>query len=303
MEEIHRLKEIYKNKGLSGVMRGIKDFAVFNTPILSRYFAPISTFGLNQGTSLILNCAYSRYISRDTSGTNVYDLEWDVLIVLDTVRPDWVREVIDDFERLYYDRSIRSVGGRTIEWVSRTFSESSNCDDQTFYIHGSKFGTRASNYEDVEEKWVKTDELKHTYASAEKVTNEAKRYFQDTVDQKTIIHYCQPHYPVFTEDETGVGTIEETRRGAQYVYSKHGSLEGSEYALDKVREYHIRNLKYVLEYVDDLIESIDDKRVLITGDHGQMMGDRGIVGHPPGLSNDSVREVPLVKVRNDKSKP
>lgn len=294
------MKELYGEQGLHGIKRGIRDFVIHNTPILSRYLPPIAEFGLHQGTSLILNNAYSKYISRDTSGTNVYDLEWDILIILDTLRTEWVLEVIDDFEFLNYDQSYRSVGGRTIEWVNRTFSEASHCDEQTLYIHGSKFGTKASNFENVEEKRVETDDLK--YPSAEKITDEARNHLRYTDSEKIIIHYCQPHYPVFTEDETGVDTIKETIHGSQYVYNKYKHLESSEHALDKVREYHIQNLNYVLKYVSTLIRSIeDDKSVLITADHSQMMGDRGIVGHPAGLSNNSVREVPLVKIENNQN--
>jgi len=59
--------------------------------------------------------------TRTTIGTNVFTREWDVLILLNTCRVDALREVAPEYDFNEEVNSIRSVGGRSPEWVAKTF--------------------------------------------------------------------------------------------------------------------------------------------------------------------------------------
>ena len=61
--------------------------------------------------------------SYQTIGTNVFERDWDVLILLDTCRVDALQEVAPEYEFLGEVESIWSVGGGSAEWVARTFDE------------------------------------------------------------------------------------------------------------------------------------------------------------------------------------
>ena len=55
-------------------------------------------------------------------GTNVYERDWDLLVVLDACRVDALREVADEYEFITEVESMRSVGSTSFEWLNHTFS-------------------------------------------------------------------------------------------------------------------------------------------------------------------------------------
>jgi len=56
-----------------------------------------------------------------TVGTNVFDLEWDLLILLDTCRVDALTQLRDELAFVDAVGSIRLTGGSSPEWIARTF--------------------------------------------------------------------------------------------------------------------------------------------------------------------------------------
>ena len=59
--------------------------------------------------------------TKTTIGTNVFSQDWDVLILLDTCRVDALREVASEYDFISDINSMRSVGGSSPEWISKTF--------------------------------------------------------------------------------------------------------------------------------------------------------------------------------------
>jgi hypothetical protein len=75
--------------------------------------------------------------SRYTIGTNIFDEDWDVLIILDTCRFDALRELEDEYDFISSVDSALSVGGSTFEWTARTFDEMHINDiNTTGFING-----------------------------------------------------------------------------------------------------------------------------------------------------------------------
>lgn len=56
-------------------------------------------------------------------GTNVFEREWDLLIILDACRVHTLREVSQDVPWLDSVGAMRSVGSMTPEWTLKTFTE------------------------------------------------------------------------------------------------------------------------------------------------------------------------------------
>ena len=54
-------------------------------------------------------------------GTNVFDREWDLLVVLDACRVDALRAVADEYDFLDGVDSMPSVGSTSFEWLNHTF--------------------------------------------------------------------------------------------------------------------------------------------------------------------------------------
>lgn len=56
-------------------------------------------------------------------GNNVFDYDWDLLIVLDGCRVDTLRECAGDYGVLGSVDSTLSVGSSSMEWIEKTFTQ------------------------------------------------------------------------------------------------------------------------------------------------------------------------------------
>ena len=80
---------------------------------------------------------------KTTIGTNVYSLDWDVLILLDTCRVDALEVVAPEYKFLSKIGSIQSVGGASPEWIAKTFVDKYEADIQnTAYLSANVFTQR-----------------------------------------------------------------------------------------------------------------------------------------------------------------
>lgn len=61
-----------------------------------------------------------RASSRRPLGTNVFERDWGLLVVLDTCRYDALAAVADDYDFLDDVSAVTSVGGSTREWRANT---------------------------------------------------------------------------------------------------------------------------------------------------------------------------------------
>ncbi|TKX39417.1 hypothetical protein EXE51_00635 [Halorubrum sp. CGM5_25_10-8B] len=70
---------------------------------------------------LLYEGAFLSVTSRYPIGTNVFELDWDALIILDACRVDALAELAPEYEFLEGVDSIRSVGSSSFEWMNQTF--------------------------------------------------------------------------------------------------------------------------------------------------------------------------------------
>jgi hypothetical protein len=65
-------------------------------------------------------------------------------------------------------------------------------------------------------------------------------------------------------------------------------------------EVYRENLRIVLDYIEEFIESVDGKSV-VTADHGELLGDSKLqrYGHPEGVYLPELRIVPWLSVESE----
>lgn len=246
-------------------------------------------------------------------GTNVFSLDWDLLVLLDTCRVDALRAVADEYEFLEDVGTLTSVGASSPEWIARTFTEeyadeientaylSANGNAETVlerdapatdpgylthglldrfdYVHTDRLGRleKLWTYEPVGE------EGPHGHVEGATppryVTDRAIDLLRTESFDRTILHYHQPHNP----------------------YAARAMAEGRElhdyelhFRLDPARawESYMDELRYVLDDVALLLENVDAERVVISSDHGEGFGECGVYGHPIGSLHPKIRTVP-----------
>lgn len=257
-----------------------------------------------------------------TIGTNVFDREWDVLIVLDTARVDALQLVADEYDFIQEVGSIWSVGGASAEWLARTFDESHKVE-----IHNTAFLSAQSHVQEIlDSKVQESDEGRPLPLKALRLMpsvdiddlgkveylfnfetigeegpfghtdgNTPPRYVTDrgiAVGRehdfdRLMLQYHQPHTPWFSR------ALKEDRELKYYEYDWWNYYyETSD--IKSIWEAYMSDLRFVLDDIELLFKNLDAEKVVITADHGEAFGEYGILGHKLGSLHPKVRKVPWI---------
>lgn len=249
-------------------------------------------------------------------GTNVFERDWDLLIVLDACRVDALRELEDEYEFLNVDDSIVSVGSTSFEWLNHTFDKNHQAKiEQTAHVTGNgytervfenngytgnaaiPFGpskydvVRSNDFGYLEELWrADFDESSEWMVGSGNVARIHPRYTTDRAirasrehdTDRLIVHYMYPHTPYPLADNPGLQDPFEPLRA--------GTLSKAE-----VWDGYLDNLRFVLDEVEMLLENVDAESVVITADHGEAFGEYGLYWHFIGCPLPVMRQVPWVE--------
>ncbi|MFD1633359.1 PglZ domain-containing protein [Haloplanus ruber] len=249
-------------------------------------------------------------------GFNIYDYEWDALVILDACRVDALRQVANEFDFLDTIGSKWSRGSTSKEWLDNTFVEKHRSKvAQTAYVTANSFARKlqwdkldrldyvlcsgstlaSSNFL---EGLVKSDQLSasdflyfdslwdrmvgessHHEIHPKVVTDRAIDAGRNTDCDRLIVHYMQPHHPFIYKDQ-----LDDLHQNPfQYLDSQD--------ARNKVWNAYIENLRFVLDYVSTLLDNLNAKKVVITSDHGELFG-KYLKTHPVGVMHPNLRKVP-----------
>lgn len=149
------------------------------------------------------------------------------------------------------------------------------------------------------------------------IHNLTSNAIQEYPNKRVIAHFMQPHTPYLGKKAERLrervekeGLVVQWPQDEDDKYSiesenvvpslKQAAIKG--YISDaELKEVYIENLKYVLDYVRDLVQNTDGK-IVITSDHGDYLGEYGKIGHPKYEYSEILRKVPWVTI-NSKDRP
>lgn len=227
--------------------------------------------------------------------TSIWDQEWDMLIVLDSCRPEWVRQVVSEYDFLESVDTIYSVGSHSIEWIDKTF-RFANPDvlTETVYITGNHYAHRIKNADFSIFENLNGYSGEFPAPPAHIITDRTVDICRENDWERCIVHYMQPHKPFLRrsgKDRREVKIANEWSKGHQlYHHYFNGSISKEE-----LINGFINNLRYVLDEVSILLDNVEAPKTIITSDHGQALGERFIWDHHPGVKIDSLKEVPWIE--------
>jgi hypothetical protein len=248
-------------------------------------------------------------------GTNIFEREWDALIVLDACRVDALYEVADEYGFLSEIEKVTSVGSMTPEWVSHTFTnEYSDEISQTGYILENPLARQALagkqntgvdalpigplSYDIAGEdsfdyfeltcsaEFASSSEWTIGEGDGERVhprytTERAIKAGRSRNMGRLIVHYNYPHEP-YPKAE---GSLSKPIN----------SLSTKEINSEQVWEDYVNNLRLVLDEVEILLDNLSADNVVITADHGEAFGEYGFYQHIMACPIPCVRQVPWVR--------
>jgi len=248
--------------------------------------------------------------SRYPIGTNIYERDWDALLVLDACRVDALEAVADEFDFITDIGSIWSRGSTSQEWMAQTFTgEWRDEIADTIYLVGNGFAKQTFEeggrpilefnplsfpaFDVVDAADFKL--LKGIWnAHDDRLGNVPPRYVTDrAIDlgrnesaERLIVHYNQPHTPYLAD------AIDNDNTPSSLESDPFPPLRCGELSREKAWAMYLDNLRLVLGEVELLLENLNAERVVITADHGEAFGEWGQYGHPNASPLPAVRKVP-----------
>ena len=221
----------------------------------------------------------------------IYETKWDILIILDACRCDSFFNVAYPILKqhkfnIIEAKCVISEDTCTLEWFAKTFNKP--LKDVVYLSNNPLIGLNlivspvskisvdpkqifASIIEVHKWSWREVGFF-YTY-HPEELNKLALAYILSKSSIRLILHYLQPHCPypfnlkfVKWFRESDIAFWEAVRRG--------------EISIEEVKKGYEQNLKFVLNYVIDLIKSTKNKTIVITSDHGEAFGENNAYNHP-----------------------
>ncbi|WP_254546626.1 hypothetical protein [Halomarina pelagica] len=239
----------------------------------------------------------------DRDRVDIFDEDWDNLVILDACRYDMFERQNELQGRL---ESRFSAGSSTFEFLQSNINGKSLLDtvyvtaNPQFYHHRERI---SGQFHAVVNVWMDDgwDDACNTVLP-ETTTKYAKKATEQYPNKRLIIHYIQPHYPFLDEsvDFDKQQLHEEGEKRAFWNEIFTGDLEVSR---EVVWDLYTQNLNRVLQSVAGLKDDLEGKTV-ITSDHGNMVGERSFPlpirewGHPPGIHTTTLTKVPWLIIND-----
>lgn len=205
----------------------------------------------------------------NSEGIDVFDQDWDNLIILDACRFDAFRHACKFEGQL---QKVRSRGSTSEEFVRGNFTGRTLHD--TVYVSANGYYDMLQEELDAElhasiplYQGEYRDAADGLTTHPETVTTHALETNEEYPHKRLVVHYLQPHQPY-------LGPF-----AAEHIDQGHGlnivtTRNRNPHLTDAdIRRAYMENLEIVLDEVADLLETFSGKTV-ITADHGELLGER-----------------------------
>lgn len=265
-----------------------------------RIFPKISHIrGTTRLNQILQKAAWKGLEKPEREPTNITQKDWKNLIIIDACRADTYKEVIGDTD------TIISVGSSSSEFIKNSYSKEDFSDTicitaNPYYsnLHFERLtGKKAEEvfheiFRVYETDWDEENNTVMPQKMVEKVKTAEKLW----PEKRKIIHLMQPHYPFIENTVTGQGFEGAKDKGTDLdktnVWDKAmlGIIEHEE-----IIDAYEKNLEYVMPFVEEIADNLTGKTVL-TADHGNLIGEKGLYGHPSGCKAKGLTEVPWKEV-------
>lgn len=234
-------------------------------------------------------------------GIDVFEADWDTLVILDACRFDYFAEVVDLPGTL---TRVQSRGSATPEWLTGNFRGRELHD--LVYVSANGYYEKLRGELDASvHAWIGTYLTEHRNevgaVDPELVTETALEAAADYPNKRLLVHYAQPHTPY-------IGPVGREYWGRFFKTPIREKVRASDdpgpRCRERLREAYRENLNIALDAVGTLVSELDGKTV-ISSDHGEFLGERWsklqvrLYGHPPGVHVPTLIDVPWFELPAD----
>lgn len=243
--------------------------------------------------------AYHSLTGATDRGENIYDRDWDTLVILDACRVDLMNDVRDDYPFIENVDTFTTLSSYSLGWMQRTFTDE-YADEmrRTAYVTGNPFTQALFDGEEflfLDEVWRYGWDDSVGSIPPRPITDRAISVAREHDPDRLIIHYMQPHVPFITNPELNFQRTSPDGWGEAASETIWDHVRSGAITHDEMWDGYLNNLRHVLDDVSVLLENIDAETVVLTADHGNAVGEYELYGHPRGIAIDALRVVPWIR--------
>ena len=261
-----------------------------------------------------------------SSEANISPLKrsWDSMLILDACRYDYFERIHGEYLRGNLEKHI-SPATCTPDYLNKVFTD---VYDDIVYVSANPFVTNrlvsrvhfdaSQHFHRVVEVWRDGWDENLGTVPPKAVNEAAIEAAKKFPDKRLIVHYQQPHYPYVC---LGNSVIRKkiNHRLTWFIRLRIVSLFGwkignqiaariapndeefvaRKVGIDGLRNAYEQNVRLVLDYAAKLVGELGGN-IIVTSDHGELLGEEGLCGHPCGLRYSKLVEVPWLEVSGPK---
>ena len=278
---------------LSEIQKGITELPGF-----------VRSYGMAGGLKRWGGICYTR-ATRSVSGRSIFDAEWDLCIILDACRADELQRFQSHPEYGWLGSVDRypSLASCTWNWLPRTLAATPDEElAETTYVCANPFSERfcaPDQFDRLDEVWRDAWDDDLGTVPPRPVTDRAIAHGRERgleSSGRLLIHYLQPHVPFLAD---GAATLGRSNFDHDHDSTPDAWDRVTAGTLDRDRAVAMyqETLRKVLDEVSLLLSNLDAERAVVTADHGEAFGERGLYGHPNKIDLPCLTQVPWVETR------
>lgn len=229
-------------------------------------------------------------------GSSPFDESWDVLVILDACRPDYLRDVAspNDYDWATDIKTRYSAASSSPEFVEKCMAPLPHTRTESMGLVSGNPHTEMeldpSKYGAVREigavEWAQNGE----WLPPKPVTNHAISMWRNEPVDQMVVWYMQPHAPYPGLDTSGLP--ERDVPWSPIEYARTNDLSNR-----TIRKAYRDTLERALEEVDVLSRNLDADDVILTADHAELLGEWGVLyDHPRNAPIPTLKRVPWVQL-------
>lgn len=266
-----------------------------------REIAEFGADGIRGSVSKFLAGAAKRVGRQFNFGTCQFGRDWDVLVLLDCCRPDYLNELHRERQYDWIESvdTLVSKASSSVEWINKCLKEVSADEKRDLaIISGNGWTEREldiSKYHSVETLPTGHWDDQRGILPPEEITNYAIRRWREDDPGRMLVWYMQPHAPypaidIAHEFTTDMGNV--TENWTELDYARVGVLSD-----ERLRAAYRETLEIVLTEVGDLTNNLDAENVYLSADHAELLGEWGLYEHPRWAPIPRLKRVPWVELK------
>lgn len=235
--------------------------------------------------------------SFNPAGVDVFEEEWDNLLILDGCRHDRFADIVEEYDVDGELQSRTSRGSATMEFLQGNFDGKSLHDvvyvtASTMLYQGEVFkDTVDVELHDIIDVWSNGIDYGDDGVPPSAVARRAREAAERYPNKRLLVHFVQPHAPyIGTRGRDEFPDFRPNPLSERF----RGVIDTPTETLEAVYD---ENLRLVLEEVESLLSELSG-RTVVTADHGMLIGERErpipikSFGHPGRLYVEEMVKVP-----------